>query len=93
MQVGRPPVRLLAIALLGPTQVIEGLGANNVTNGSTIDKIDRARGKIGVMRGRIRRKIGLIDVKNEGIMFVIHSMTTIPVRTSIKIIPMQPDGM
>jgi hypothetical protein len=86
-------VRLPVIALLGPTPVIEGLGANNVTNGSTIDKIARARGKIGATTDRIHQQIGLIGVKNEGIMFVILSMTTIPVRTSIKTIPTRPDGV
>jgi hypothetical protein len=85
-------VRLPAIALLGPTQVIEGLGASNATNESTIDKIAPARRKIGVTRGRIRRKIGPSGVKIVGIMSVIRSMITIPGRTSIKTIPMQHVG-
>ena len=90
---GRQLVPLQAIGLLGLKQVIEGQGTNNVINGSTIVKIVPAHVRIDVIHGPIRLKIGPIGVKNEGIMFVIHSTTTIHGQIFITIIRMRPVGV
>ena len=89
----RPPAaRQSVIALLSPPLVVGELEASSATNGSTIAKIALAPGKISVTRGRIRRKIGLSNVKIVGRTFVIHTMTTVPGPTSGKIIRMLPGG-
>ena len=89
----RPRVELrLALPQPGPTPAIGNLGANSAINGSTSAKIALAHGKIGVMRGRIHRKIWPSGVTIVDRTFVIRSMATIPGLTSGKTIRMQPVG-